>query len=168
MITGNKLLAIFFKGFGHTKLMFGCCVVFFVFFFNFIFFFLQPAKQQRRPGVSHLSSLPQPPASPGWVCRRRSKSSTFPHSPLKRSRRYTNTMSPSWAPMAFLLRMTSRQHSQHLFLLVWQLEKMRHQKPNAVSWRLTCVCLSLSELWSPFQSQWQSSGRFILPPVKSE
>lgn len=107
-----------------------CCCFFVCVFF---FFFLQPAKQQRRPGVSHLSSLPQPRASPGWVCRRRSKSSTFPHSPLRRSRRYTNTISPS--------RMTSCQHSQHLFLLVWQLERKKKIRMLCLEDWPACVCL---------------------------
>lgn len=51
-------------------------------------FLSQPVKQQRRPGTARVSSLLQPPASLGWACKRRSKSSMCPLSAPRRFRRY--------------------------------------------------------------------------------
>lgn len=55
-------------------------------------FLSQPVKRRRRPGAVQVSSLPRPLASLGWACKRRSKSLTSPHSPLRRSRRYKHTL----------------------------------------------------------------------------
>lgn len=102
-------------------------------------FLSQPVKQQHRPGAVQVSSPLQPRASLGWVCKRRSKSWTSPHSLLRRFRRYKHTISlyhagESGSPAILFGRSF---HSTFMWKDSWPSINMINIFP------LPCVCVSL-------------------------
>lgn len=103
-------------------------------------FLSQPVKQQHRPGAVQVSSPLQPLASLGWVCKRRSKSWTSPHSLLKRFRRYKHTISlyhagESGSPA---IRFGRSFHSTFMWKDSWPSINMINIFP------LPCVCVCVS------------------------